>query len=149
MAPIEIARIDTERSFYQLKDSVQEMVRGVIEAYWSLVYARTDLWARRQQVKQGTEAFKRAEANLQAGLGDMADVAQARSSLANFRASLITAEAAVFAPGGNTAEHLGAPTVGASASGAPRRHPPKNGLMSSGTRLSTWRPSNAPTLVQL
>src|SRR5207302_424894 len=35
LAPIVIARINTERSYFQLKDSVQESVRSVIEAYWS------------------------------------------------------------------------------------------------------------------
>ena len=42
-APIVIAQINTERSYFQFKDSVQESVRGVIEAYWNLVFARTDL----------------------------------------------------------------------------------------------------------
>ena len=53
MAPIVIARIDTERSFFQMKDSVQQMVRGVIEAYWALVFARTDVWARRAAGRAG------------------------------------------------------------------------------------------------
>jgi outer membrane protein TolC len=96
LAPIEIARIDTERSFFQMKDAVQEMVRGVIEAYWALVAARTDVWAREQQVKQTTEALNVAEARLRAGLGALGDVAQARSALADFRASLITAKATVL-----------------------------------------------------
>ena len=34
------------------QDSVQEMVRGVIEAYWNLVQARVDVWARMIQVQQ-------------------------------------------------------------------------------------------------
>ena len=37
MAPIEIARIDTERSFFQMKGAVQRSVRDVIGAYWALV----------------------------------------------------------------------------------------------------------------
>src|SRR5262249_11186183 len=41
LAPIVVARINTERSFFQLKDSTQESVRGVVEAYWALVFART------------------------------------------------------------------------------------------------------------
>ena len=61
LAPIEIARIDTERSFFQLKDAVQEMVRGVIEAYWALVLARTDLWVREQQIIQATAAYDLAD----------------------------------------------------------------------------------------
>ena len=97
LAPMVIARIETERSFFQTKDAVQELVRGVIEAYWMLVAARTELWARHQQVEQGLEAFRRAEATLRARIGTAADVAQARASLANFRANLITAQANVLA----------------------------------------------------
>jgi len=91
--PIEVARIDTERSFYQVKDAVQELVRGVIEAYWRLVAARTDAWARRQQVIQGQEAYNLAMANFRVGRGNAGDVAQARTALANFRANLVTSEA--------------------------------------------------------
>ncbi|HEY1381670.1 MAG TPA: TolC family protein [Gemmataceae bacterium] len=93
LAPVVVARINTERSFFQLKDAVQELVRGVAEAYWAVVFARTDVWARRQQVEQGEAAYARAEGRLRAGLGNAGDVAQSRVSLANFRANLITAEA--------------------------------------------------------
>lgn len=93
IAPILVARINTERSFYQLKDTVQELVQNVIQAYWSLVFARTDVWAREQQVEQGVAGLLRAEANLAAGMASAADVAQARSALAGFRANLVTSEA--------------------------------------------------------
>ncbi len=93
LAPIVIARIDTERSFFLFKDSVQELVRGVIQAYWGLLFARTDVWARRQQVEQGEEAFRRAEGRLRAGLGNSAEVAQSRASMQMFRANLIGSEA--------------------------------------------------------
>ncbi len=93
LAPIELARIDTERSFYQLKQSVQELVRGVIEAYWALVFARVDVWARQQQVKQGEEDFVRIRAEQKAGRADGIDVAQVESSLEGFRARRITANA--------------------------------------------------------
>jgi hypothetical protein len=65
----------------------------VTEAYWAVVYARTDVWARRQQVEQGEAAFARSEARQRQGFGNAAEVAQTRVSLANFRANLITAEA--------------------------------------------------------
>ena len=93
LAPIVIARINTERSFFQYKDSVQELVRGIIEAYWAVVFARTDVWARRQQVEQGQVAYDRAEARQRQGFGNAAEVAQTRVALANFRVSLIGAEA--------------------------------------------------------
>jgi outer membrane protein TolC len=96
MAPIVIARIETERSFFQLKDSVQELVRGVIDAYWLVVAARTNVWSRRQQVDQGKAAFERAEARQRRGFSSAGEVAQARLALANFEASLIGAEAAVL-----------------------------------------------------
>lgn len=92
-APIEVARIDTERSFYQVKESVQELVRSVIEAYWRLVAARTDVWARRQQVQQGEESYNLAVANFQVQRANAGDVAQARTALATFRANLVASEA--------------------------------------------------------
>lgn len=111
-APIVIARIDTERSFFQLKDSVQRMVRGVVEGYWALVLARVETWALRQQVGQGQEAFERASASLEAGLGTAAEVAQARSALATFRANLITAEANVLQREAALRNLLGLPPAG-------------------------------------
>ncbi|GDY09880.1 hypothetical protein LBMAG52_33660 [Planctomycetia bacterium] len=96
LAPIVLARIDTERSYFQFKDSMQEQVRGVIEAYWSLVAARTDVWARRQQVEQLTVAVRRINAQVALGIVNRADLAQAQLTLANFRANLVTAEANVI-----------------------------------------------------
>ncbi|MEM7314014.1 MAG: TolC family protein [Planctomycetota bacterium] len=92
-APIVIARVNTERSLYQLKDTVQEMVRSVIDGYWGLVFARTDLWARQQQVEQLEFAFNFLDAQRKVGRADIGDTAQAEVSLASFRAALIAARA--------------------------------------------------------
>lgn len=96
LVPIVVARINTERSYFQFKDSVQEMVRGVVEAYWGLVFARTDLWAREQQVEQAQFALEQAEARARTENISGAEVAQPRVSLANFRASLVSAKANVL-----------------------------------------------------
>jgi outer membrane protein TolC len=93
VVPIVLARIETERSYFQLKSGVQDLVRGMIEGYWSVVFARTDAWARRQQEMQSKGALDLAEARLRAGLAHLGDVAQARLAYHNFRASLVTAEA--------------------------------------------------------
>jgi outer membrane protein TolC len=93
LAPILISRIDTERSFFQLKDAVQETVRGTIEAYWQLSFAQVDVWAREQQVAQGRETLDRADARVQTGDANEADAAQARVSYETFRANLIAAQA--------------------------------------------------------
>ncbi len=96
LAPIVLARINTERSYFQFKDSVQEMVRGVVDAYWSLVAARTDVWARRRQIEQLSESVRLIKARFDRGLDSIADLAQAQTSLANLRAVLVTAEANVI-----------------------------------------------------
>ncbi len=96
LAQIVLARIATEQSYFQFKDSMQEQVRGVIEAYWSLVAARTDVWARRQQVDQLTVAVTRIKARVAKELDNRADLAQAELALANLRAQLITSEAIVI-----------------------------------------------------
>ena len=96
LASVVLARIETERSYFQLKDSVQELVRGTIEAYWQLVFARTDLWARQQQVEQAQVAVRFTEARVRAQISNAAELAQARLTLANFRATLIGAEANVL-----------------------------------------------------
>lgn len=93
LAPILISRLETERSFFQFKATVQQMVQGVIQAYWSVVFARTEVWARRRQVEQGTESLDRAESRLAVGRADIAEVSQARSALANFKATLLGSEA--------------------------------------------------------
>jgi outer membrane protein TolC len=97
MAPIVIARLNTEVSFFQYKDSVQEMVRGVIEAYWNLVQARVDVWARKIQVEQSKEAFEREKARLGLKLGDKGNEAQAEVTYTQFKANLIAAEANMLA----------------------------------------------------
>jgi len=96
LAPIVLARIDTERSYFQFKGSVQNMVRGVIEAYWALVFARTDLWARQQQVDQSQFAYNLTKAQEATGISSGGDVAQTRLALANFKASLVAAKANVL-----------------------------------------------------
>jgi outer membrane protein TolC len=112
LAPIVIARLNTERSFFQFKDSVQQSVQGVIQAYWSLVFARTDVWARRRQVEQNEEALNRAEAQLKFGRANLADVAQAKTALANFKATLIASEANLLNQEAALANIMGLPPEG-------------------------------------
>jgi outer membrane protein TolC len=108
-APIVIARLNTEQSFFQEKDSVQELVRGVIEAYWTLVLDRLTVWARKIQVEQSKENFERESARLKTGFGDAGTVAQAKVSYSQFQASLIAAEAAVLTQEGALRNLLGLP----------------------------------------
>lgn len=95
-APIVIARLQQEQSYFQFKNSMQELVRGTISAYWSLVQARTELWAREIQVDQSQKVYTRLEAQFKNGLANQADVAQPKLAYANFRANLITARGNVL-----------------------------------------------------
>jgi outer membrane protein TolC len=108
-APIAIARLNTEQSYYQYKDSVQQMVLGVITAYWNLVQSRTDLFARQKQVELQKFVVDLAEAKLAVGLGDGPAVAQARVSYNQFVANRIAAEAAVLTQEGVLRNILGLP----------------------------------------
>jgi outer membrane protein TolC len=107
-APIVIARLNTEMSFFQYKDSVQEMVRGVIEAYWNLVNARTDVWAKTKQVEASREAYLRLRTRLILD-ADKADVAQALVTYMQYKANLIAAEATVLTREGALRNILGLP----------------------------------------
>jgi outer membrane protein TolC len=110
-APIVLARLDTERSYFQFKDATQGLVRGTIEAYWNLVLARLELWAAEIQYEQADEAFKREDARLQAGLGAATEVSQAKVTLNQFRASRIAARATVLTREGALRNILGMPVT--------------------------------------
>jgi hypothetical protein len=96
LAPVVISRIDTERSFFQMKDSVQQLVRGVIEGYWALVFAHVNLKVRRKQVKELQFDFDRVKAKFRIGSANLGNVAQIESALESFRAEISGAEADVL-----------------------------------------------------
>ena len=91
-----LTRIETERSYFQYKSAVQQSVAGVIEAYWALVFAKTDLWAREQQVEQAEFATQRAQARFEVGDASRGDLAQTQVALENFRANLLASQANVL-----------------------------------------------------
>jgi outer membrane protein TolC len=109
MAPVVIARLNTEQSYFQYKDSVQGTVLGVIQAYWNLVQARTDVWARKIQLELSEETYKREKARLETGLGNRGNEAQARVTYNQFRANLIAAEAAALTQEGALRNIMGLP----------------------------------------
>ncbi len=109
MAPIVIARLNTELSFFQFKDSVQELVRGTADAYWNLVQARVVVWARKIQEQQSKEAYDRETARLKTGFSDVGTMSQTRVTYYQFRASRIAAEADVLTREGTLRNLLGLP----------------------------------------
>lgn len=95
-APIVIARLQLDRSYFQFRDSMQDLVRSVIAAYWSLVQARTELWAREKQLEQTRFALSLTEAELRVGFGNLGDVSQARVAFNNIRAGLVASRNTVL-----------------------------------------------------
>src|SRR5262249_12405165 len=110
MAPIVIARLNTEQSFFQYKDSVQNLVLGTIQVYWNLVQARVAVWARKIQEQQAKEAYDRQEALVKTGLSDLGPLSQTRVTYYQFRASRIAAEADVLTQEGALRNLLGLPS---------------------------------------
>lgn len=95
-APIVIARLQQEQSYFRFKGSIQELVRGTIEIYWSLVQARTDVLAREIQVDQLQRIYDFRDAQLRTGNRDVSLAAQARASLMNAKALLLRARGNVL-----------------------------------------------------
>lgn len=150
LAPIVIARINTERSFFQLKDSLQDSVRGVVEAYWALVFARTDEWARQQQVEQGKFAYEYAKARFEAKIRDVnsATVAQARSAYANFKANLISAQANVLQREAALRNIMGLPPSDGQRL-IPTTPPTSNKLVPNWDEIVRLAEQNRPDLIEL
>ncbi len=94
--PTVLAFIDTERSYFALKQGLQNTVQGVIQGYWDLVQARTELWVLEQQIRAAEWANDQNEGRLDVGSADIGEVAQSRASLANLRANAIAARATIL-----------------------------------------------------
>jgi outer membrane protein TolC len=95
-APIVLARLDTERSYFQFKDATQELVRGTIEAYWNLVLARLQLLAADIQYTTSKESYELAKGRFEANIRNRSDLAQASVALNQFEASRVAAQADVL-----------------------------------------------------
>lgn len=112
-APIVVAQINTEISYYDLKVDMENLVRSVIEAYWGLVFARVDVWVRQEQVEESAFAYERAKSRQAQGTADAAEVAQTRAALARFRVALISAKAEALNREATMRNVLGVPAADA------------------------------------
>jgi len=94
--PVVLAFLDTESSYFRLKNSLQNMVAGVIQGYWDLVQARTERWVAEQQINQIEFLYEADKRRKEVGLFNQAQFAQTSAQLANFKANLIAAEANIL-----------------------------------------------------
>ena len=148
LAPIIIAGINTERSYFQFKSSVQEHVRSVIEAYWLLVFARTDLWARKQQVDQLAETVRRVEARVRKAIDNRADLAQAQLALANIKARVVSAQGIVLLREAALRNMLGVPPSDGKVY-VPTTPPTKDRYVPDWGQMLTLAEEQRPDLIEL
>lgn len=84
-APIIIARLRSDQSYWQWKQNVMALVRSVETAYWNLYAAHVSLRALERVIPLAAEVVRVEEARLETGQAIPADVAQAESTLAQLR----------------------------------------------------------------
>ncbi len=90
-APIIIARLNADASVWNFKAAVMAHVRSIEQQYWALSQQQIQLWSRETAVKLGEEIVRRERAELEAGRGTTADVAEAQQNLERFQLAYITA----------------------------------------------------------
>jgi outer membrane protein TolC len=95
-APIVIARLNADAAVWNFKASVIAQMRSIEQQYWALSQQQIQLWSRETAVKLGEEIVRRERAELEAGRGTTADVAEAQQNLENFQLAYITATSDVI-----------------------------------------------------
>jgi outer membrane protein TolC len=90
-ANIVIARLNADASVWNFKAAVMAHVRSIEQQYWALSQQQIQLWSRETAVKLGEEIVRRERAELEAGRGTTADVAEAQQNLERFELAYITA----------------------------------------------------------
>ncbi len=89
-APIVIARLNADASFWRFKAEIMAEVRSIEQQYWYLAQAHVQLWAADRAVSLAQEILDREQAELQVGRGTIADVAEAAQRLEQFKLDLVT-----------------------------------------------------------
>lgn len=95
-APIVVARLQQEQSYFQFKGAMQNLVRDTITAYWNLVQARTELLARETQVEQLQWSYDFRMTRKKVGFDDKADTSQATAAYMNARGLLVQSQGNVL-----------------------------------------------------
>jgi outer membrane protein TolC len=108
-APLVIARIQSDQTFWQWKESVLALVRSVEEAYWGLYAAHVALRAVEEVLPLAAEVVRVEQARLETQQAIPADVAQAEAQLALFRQQRTRALANVLAQEAQLRNLLGLP----------------------------------------
>jgi outer membrane protein TolC len=99
-APIIIARLEADRTVWEFKRAIAELVRDVEQKYWELVIAETQLQGIKKAVELNAEIVWRLERELEEGKGDAAALTAAKEQLTTLRREALNALSGggVFSP---------------------------------------------------
>lgn len=86
----EIVPLTADLDQYQFKSHIMAYVRSITQRYSDLGQQYSQLWAAEKAVELTEEALNRAESLLKLGSGTVADVAEARQRLEQFKLDLVT-----------------------------------------------------------
>src|ERR1017187_1332144 len=124
------------------------MVRGVAEAYWNLVQARIDVWAKKKQLEVFEFNYNLTQTKLDVGIGNAGEAAQADVSYKQSKAALIAAETNALAREAVLRNILGLPPSDERYI-VPVSPPAKNLLPIQWDKLVQLAEQNRPDIVEL
>jgi outer membrane protein TolC len=84
-APIIIARLQADKSVWDFKQAISELIRDVEQTYWELVIAEAQYQAVNRAFELSLDAVERLQLALEAGTGTEADLIRAKQQLANLQ----------------------------------------------------------------
>ncbi len=85
-----IAPRSADADIQVFRKSAMARLRAVEQAYWELAHAQVQLWADEKALSVGEEILAREQAELKAGRGHKADVAEASQRVEQFRLEVVT-----------------------------------------------------------
>jgi outer membrane protein TolC len=90
-APIIIARLQADKSLWDFKQLISQLIRDVEQKYWELVISEAQYQAMDKAIELSTEAVDRLKLGLEAGTGNEADLIQAEQQLETLQSERINA----------------------------------------------------------
>lgn len=94
--PIVIARNDIRRTDFEFQQNVNNILNTVIQAYWNLVSARSNVDVAQQSLDLAQQLYDNNRKQLEIGTLAALEVLQAETALESARANLVQAQTAVL-----------------------------------------------------
>lgn len=109
--PFKVAPPNVVADAEQFKSALMSEVSSIEQQYWNLLQAHTQLWAADRAVTIAQDAHKKEQAELQAGRGKIADVAEAADRIERLNRELVTQTSEVITAERRLRNLLGLPAA--------------------------------------